>query len=836
MKNFAEIDQKWQKKWNELGCFQGEIDHSKPKYYVLEMFPYPSGKIHVGHLRNYSMGDVIARFYRANGYNVLYPMGWDAFGLPAENAAIQNKVHPSDWTFSNIASMRDQIKSIGCSYDWRREIATCSPEYYKHEQEFFIKLLKSNLAYQKESVVNWDPVDNTVLANEQVVDGRGWRSGALIEKKKLKQWFLRITNYAGELLDDIQSLKGWPESVRIMQENWIGKSLGANVQFKIEADGSNIEIFTTRPDTLFGASFIAVAYDHDIVSSIIHREEIKKFVEICSHMSTAQADIERAEKLGVHTGLYALHPFDPTKKLPIYIANFILKEYGTGAIFGCPGHDERDHEFAVKYDLPIIQVVDNEEEKIDVQKAPFIGEGKVINSEFLNGLSSSDAKKAAIKKLEEMGLGRSKVNFRLKDWGISRQRYWGCPIPVVYCRKCGVLPVKESDLPIELPYDVDFTGSGNPLDSHPTWKHTNCTSCSGEAERETDTFDTFFESSWYFARYCNNQHEAMVDKTAADYWLPVDQYIGGIEHAVLHLLYSRFFTKAMNDQNIISVREPFRNLLTQGMVLHATYKDSEGQWVYPNEINKSGDKLIHKDSGLVVTQGKVEKMSKSKKNVVDLDSILQNAGADTIRLFILSDSPPERDLEWSESGVDGCSKFLVKLMQLAEKIRNTNFDKSADENLLHKTHLTIKLVTADIKNFHFNKAIARIRELYNYVSVLSDSSNSGTIPFAFEVIIRLLNPFTPHITEEIWQILGKQNILAIQTWPEFDENLTIANNVTIAVQINGKLRATIEAALNCAKDELEKTAILHPDVIKHLNSSQIKKVIIVPNKIVNFVI
>ena len=836
MRNFAEIDAKWQKIWNDLECFNAEIDHSKPKYYVLEMFPYPSGKIHVGHLRNYSMGDVIARFYRANGYNILYPMGWDAFGLPAENAAIQNKIAPSDWTLSNIASMREQIKSVGCSYDWRREIATCTSDYYKHEQEFFIQLLNKKLAYQKESVVNWDPVDNTVLANEQVVDGRGWRSGALIEKKKLTQWFLRITNYAEELLEDIKDLEGWPDSVRTMQENWIGKSTGANVHFKIEGGNDYIEVFTTRPDTLFGASFVAVAYDHSIVSSIKDNEDVKNFIDICTHMSTAQADIEKSEKLGVSTGIYVLHPFDPTKKIPVYIANFVLKEYGSGAIFGCPAHDERDHEFAKKYNLPIVPVVKPLDNSVDVHEAPYTGDGTIINSDFLNSLSVQEAKKASIERLEFLSLGSTKVNYRLKDWGVSRQRYWGCPIPVVYCTTCGMLPVKLSDLPIELPNDVDFTGSGNPLSNHLSWKHTACPNCSAPAVRETDTFDTFFESSWYFARYCNNKHSKMVDKVAADYWLPVDQYIGGVEHAVLHLLYSRFFTKAMNDANILSIREPFKKLLTQGMVLHATYKDEKGSWIYPDEVVKADIGFLHKESGLRVSQGKVEKMSKSKKNVVDLDSILKEYGADTIRLFILSDSPPERDLEWSESGVDGCSKFLAKLVLFASKIKDIDLPDKIDAKLLHQTHLTIKLVTSDIKNFHFNKAIARIRELYNNLSDAFDHNKTTTLIFAFESVIRLLNPFTPHVTEEIWQKLGRSEILALASWLEFDEKLAFSNSITIAVQINGKLRGTIEASSDCETAELEKAASSNPEVLKYLSDKEIKKVIVVPNRIVNFVI
>jgi len=861
MRNFPEIDAKWQNIWHEGKYFYSEINSNKKKYYVLEMFPYPSGKIHVGHLRNYSIGDVIARFYRANNYNVLYPMGWDAFGLPAENAAIQNKIHPLDWTLSNIQNMREQIKSVGISYDWRKELTTCLPEYYKHEQSFFIKLLKKNLAYQKESVVNWDPVDNTVLANEQVIDGRGWRSGALVEKKNLKQWFLKITNYAEELLDGIKQLDGWPESVKTMQENWIGKSFGANVHFKIKNSDQEIIIYTTCPDTLYGASFIAICYDHNIISQIEKTDEINDFISKCRHMSTSAVDIEKAEKYGVKTNLVVKHPFDPSIELPVYIANFVLREYGTGAIFGCPAHDQRDHEFATKYHLPIKQVVEPKNEKIDVVKEPYTKRaGKIINSEFLDGLEVEEAKLASIKKLEEIKFGKACTNFKLKDWGVSRQRYWGCPIPIIYCNDCGTVPVKEQDLPVELPYDIDFTGSGNPLDKHPTWKNTNCPLCSKPSTRETDTFDTFFESSWYFARFCNNNYKTMVDKNAADYWLPVDQYIGGIEHAILHLLYARFFTKAMNDEGILgtsslkhktelyennidfakkdsNIREPFKNLLTQGMVLHATFKDSEGNFIYPSDVVKAGKGLAHKDSGLKVTEGKIEKMSKSKKNIIDLDSIIKRTGADTVRMFVLSDSPPEKELDWSESGIDGCSKFLTKLFVTAEKIKFGKFTVDQDKKLLSFTHITIKMVTNDIRNFHFNKAIARIRELYNMLSEeLFKKSTSSTLTFAFNTIIKLFNPFAPHITEEIWSYLGNKKLLVENSWPSYDESLAKSKEVTIAVQVNGKLRGTVTLEAGSSKEEVENLAKKNSEINKYLDGVLIKKLIVIPDKIINFVI
>jgi leucyl-tRNA synthetase len=836
MKNISEIEAKWQKIWRESSCFESDTNSSKPKYYVLEMFPYPSGKIHVGHLRNYSMGDLLSRFYRSTGFNVLYPMGWDSFGLPAENAAIQNNIHPSKWTLSNISSMRDQIKSMGNSYDWRREVTTCLPDYYGHEQAFFLDLLEKGLAYQKESVVNWDPVDNTVLANEQVIDGRGWRSGAVVEKRKLKQWFLKITDYAEELLEDTYKLDGWPESVKLMQQNWIGKSVGANIKFKIKNSDQEIVVYSTRPDTLFGASFLAVAYDHEIISEIQQTEEIQKFISKCKSMSTALEDIEKAEKEAVYTGIMVLHPFDESKEIPVYIANYVLKDYGTGAVFGCPAHDERDHEIALKYKLPIIQVVKTDSE-IDILKQADTAEGTVINSDFLNGFSTKDAKLESIKKLESIGKGEAKTNFRLKDWGISRQRYWGCPIPIIHCDDCGAVPVSKSELPVTLPEDADFSKTGNPLDNHPSWKHVNCPKCGKEALRETDTFDTFFESSWYFARYCNNKHPSMVDKNSADYWLPVDQYIGGIEHAVLHLLYARFFTKAMSDSGYVSIREPFVKLLTQGMVLHATYKDEDGNWVYPTDVVSESGELKDKTSGKRVFAGKQEKMSKSKKNVIDLDNTIKNYGADTVRLFILSDSPPERDLEWSDSGVDGCYKFIMKLFAISDKISSISFENSDDSKLLTKTHATIKDVTSDIKLYHFNKAIARIRELFNALSdVVSSGSKSITIKFAFESILKLLNPFTPHCTEEIWSNFGNNEILAKSNWPIFDEKLTVSDNVTIAVQINGKLRGTILVPNSLSSDEVKDIAKNSKEISKYLENVTIKKTIVIPNKIVNFVV
>lgn len=877
--NPKSIEQKWQKIWQDEKAFEALIDKQKPKYYVLEMLPYPSGKVHVGHLRNYSIGDVLARFIKAQGYNVLHPMGWDAFGLPAENAAISNNSHPADWTYKNIADMRTQLKSIGFSYDWSKEVTTCDPDYYKHEQKFFLELYKKGVAYQKESAVNWDPVDQTVLANEQVVDGRGWRSGALVEKRYLKQWFLKITDYAEDLLSEIKNLQGWPENVRTMQEKWIGKSEGANFHFEVDGhDGVKIEVFSTRPETLFGASFVGVAYNHPVIEALgIHNSansqvaaQITDFIEKCSHNSVAAAEIEKLEKEGVFTGFYAKHPFDSSIKLPIIIANFILMDYATGAVFGCPAHDERDHIVATKMGLPIKQVVApiNSEALLDCNLAAYTGDGVMVNSAFLDGLSLQEAKKRAIDALEKRGVGQRKINYRLKDWGVSRQRFWGCPIPIIYCDTCGIQPVPEDQLPVKLPEDVSFSGNGNPLANHPSWKHTTCPSCQKTATRETDTFDTFFESSWYFTRYCDPLADEMTGKEATNYWMAVDQYIGGVEHAVMHLLYARFFTKLMQEQGHVSVREPFTNLLTQGMVLHATYKDAKGNWLYPDEVVKNGGQFTVKATGEVATQGKIEKMSKSKKNVVDLETIIDNHGADAIRLFILSDSPPEKDLEWSASGIEGASRFLTKLYNIADIIAGLKLDQKNElaqegsklhnddqenntkqsDKLLQATYKTTDFVTEDIKAFRLNKAIARMRELFNQICDVLNASDlvSGgdfvskqainDLIVAFETLIKLLNPFIPHLTEEIWQQLGNDQKLYKMSWPSFDKSLIKNETCVIAIQINGKLRATEEFDINVTEDELKSVIMQIPAVQKHLEGNIVKKIIVVPKKIVNIVI
>lgn len=832
--NITDIEQKWQAVWDDRSCFNTNYSKDKPKYYVLEMLPYPSGKIHVGHLRNYAIGDVLSRFLRAKGYNVLHPMGWDAFGLPAENAAIANKSHPAIWTYSNIDSMKQQLKSLGLSYDWNKEIATCSPSYYKHEQKFFLELLSNGLAYQKESIVAWDPVDQTVLANEQVIDGRGWRSGALVERKSLKQWFLKITNYAEELLNEIDNLHGWPDSVRSMQRKWIGKSIGAYVDFKIKDRDDKVTIFTTCPETLFGASFVAISYNHPILHSIDKTSNIQDFINKCSHMSVSSADIEKAEKDGIDTGIKVLHPFDSSIELPLLIANFVLMDYGTGAVFGCPGHDERDHELAIKMNLPITQVITNDGLEINIKNTAYTGDGVMINSKFLNGLNRDSAKSLAIEKLEYSHIGVSATNYRMRDWGISRQRFWGCPIPIIYCDDCGVLPIPDDQLPVELPEDVDFSGHGNPLDNHPSWKYVKCHHCAKEAIRETDTFDTFFESSWYFTRYCNNKALSMTDRESVDYWLPVDQYIGGVEHAVMHLLYARFFTKVMNECGYVNIREPFKNLLTQGMVLHATFKDENGKWLYPKEAAEL------KKNGFKVIEGKIEKMSKSKNNVIDLEFILENFGADTARMFVLSDSPPEKDLEWSNTGIEGCYKFINKLFAMSDSISNTKEYNELDfENniLLKQIHETIKYVSEDIEKFRLNKAIARIRELFNSVSDASTKEYlKPLVSFGFQVIIRLLNPFIPHVTEEIWSKISKGEILAETPFPKYNEKYLITSSMTMAIQVNGKLRATHEYSVDVTEDEMRNIALEIPLVKKHTDGKNIRKIIIVPGKIINIVL
>jgi len=854
--NFRETEAKWQKVWDGRQTFRAVMDKARPKYYVLEMFPYPSGRIHMGHVRNYTQGDVIARYKRAKGFNVLHPMGWDAFGLPAENAAMEKKVHPKEWTYQNIATMKAQLKSMGLSLDWSRELATCDPSYYRHEQKMFLDFWKAGLAYRREAWVNWDPVDNTVLANEQVIEGRGWRTGAPVERRKLTQWNLKITTFADELLSRLDTLDRWPEKVRLMQANWIGKSRGARLFWDLtDASGTDrgkLEIFTTRPDTLFGASFMALSPEHPITAELAANDPgLQRFVAECRKTGTAAAEVETAEKQGYKLPLLARHPLIPGKTIPVYAANFVLMEYGTGAIFGCPGHDERDHEFATKYGLPILQVVApaNPKDKIDIAAAPFVEDGVIVNSQFLNGLEVEDAKALVIARLEEMKVGKGTTQYRLRDWLVSRQRYWGCPIPAIHCDKCGVVPVPEKDLPVKLPDDVTFDKPGNPLDRHPTWKHVACPTCGSPARRETDTFDTFIDSSWYFDRFTSPGVEtAPFDREENEYWMPVDQYIGGVEHAILHLLYSRFWTRAMREVQMTGRDEPFDGLFTQGMVCHETYRASDGTWLLPEEIERTaGGNVVRAADKSPVEVGRSEKMSKSKKNVVDPDQIIRDYGADTARWFMLSDSPPERDLEWTEAGVTGAWRFQQRLHRIASEAmaglpaagaaKPAAFSDAATE-LRRAAHKTIAGLSADIEAFHFNKAVARLYELANTISAFRarDAGDSWALREALEVFVRLIGPMTPHLAEQLWQELGHQALLADAPWPVADAALLVDDTVTVAVQLNGKLRGTIQLPKDAPKDTAETAALALPELVRGLNGKTPKRVIVVPNRIVNVVL
>jgi len=842
--NFHEAERHWQSVWRDRGSFAAKTDPSRPKYYVLEMFPYPSGKLHVGHVRNYTMGDVVSRFKRARGFNVLHPMGWDAFGLPAENAAIAGHTHPGKWTYENIATMGAQLKLIGLAYDWDREIATCHPEYYRHEQKMFLDFLAKGLAYRKESWVNWDPVEHTVLANEQVIDGRGWRSGALVEKRLLSQWFLKITDFADELLDGIETLDRWPERVRVMQSNWIGRSEGARVQFALEGDGfagQRLEIFTTRPDTLFGASFCAISANHPIAQRLATEDPaIAAFNADCNRMGTSEAAIETAEKLGLKTRVSVAHPFLPGVRLPVYIANFVLMEYGTGAIFGCPAHDQRDLDFARKYDLPVTVVVRPAD-----GPAPEIGteafvatDGILINSHFLDGLAVPEAKRAVIDRLESLEAGRGTIQYRLRDWGVSRQRYWGCPIPIIHCETCGIVPVPAKDLPVKLPDDVSFDQPGNPLDRHPTWKHVSCPTCGGAATRETDTFDTFFESSWYFARFCSPRSDQAFDKPDVDYWLPVDQYIGGIEHAILHLLYSRFFVRALRACGYLDLAEPFAGLFTQGMVCHQTYQDAAGQWLYPEQVT-IGEDGSATSNGQPVTIGRLEKMSKSKKNLVGLEDIVSSYGADTARLFLLSDSPPERDLEWTESGVEGTWRYVNRLFRLIYEHQGrlspigTKTENTGETRRL--VHKTVAAVTEDLEQFRFNRGVARLRELSNHLEGVAGTVDGAVLREALEVLVTLIGPMMPHLAEELWRLMGHDALLIDQSWPVADPDLVRDDTVKLAVQVNGKLRGTLELPRDVGEEQARVAALAMPEVQRMLEGKPVRKVVVVPNRVINVV-
>jgi len=849
--NFRENEAKWQAAWDKAAVFRAGEDRARPKYYVLEMFPYPSGRIHMGHVRNYTMGDVVARYRRARGFNVLHPMGWDAFGLPAENAAIERGIHPADWTYSNIAAMRAQLKMLGLSLDWSREIATCHPGYYRHQQRMFLEFLEAGLVYRKESLVNWDPVDRTVLANEQVIDGRGWRSGAPVERRNLNQWFFRITDCADELRSALDTLDRWPAKVRLMQENWIGRSEGAYVDFPIDGLSDGVTVFTTRPDTLFGASFVAIATDHPLAAERAAKDPaLAAFIAECRTLGTTEEAIETAEKRGYHTGLRARHPFLADATLPVFVANFVLMGYGTGAIFGCPAHDQRDLDFARKYDLdvtPVVVPADTDAKTFFVGTEAYTGDGRLHNSGFLDGLDVAAAKTAAIARLESLGRGRGATTYRLRDWGISRQRYWGCPIPIVHCESCGAVPVPAEQLPVELPRDVDFSVPGNPLDRHPTWKHVACPACGKPALRDTDTMDTFVDSSWYYARFCSARSERPVDRAAADYWLPVDQYIGGVEHAILHLLYSRFFTRAMRTVGHLDLDEPFAGLFTQGMVCHETYKDEAGKWLFPEDVEKQpGGAAVTVKGARPVSVGRSESMSKSKKNVIDPETIVASYGADTARWFILSDSPPERDVEWTDAGVEGAFRHVNRMHRLVEDAlpslpaagapppRPLGDEATALRRAVHKT---IAGVTDDIERFHFNRAVAR---LYELTATLAGANESGSDAAwarreGIETLVRLSEPMMPHLAEALWARLGHRTMLAGAPWPIPDSLLVQDDTVKVAVQVNGKLRGTVELPRDAAQSAAEAAALALSPVTAALAGKTVRKVVVVPNRIVNVV-
>jgi leucyl-tRNA synthetase len=847
---FRATEAKWQQVWQERRSFEARIDPSRPKYYVLEMFPYPSGRIHMGHVRNYTMGDVVARLKRAQGFNVLHPMGWDAFGLPAENAAIAKGVHPAAWTYQNIAEMRAQLKAIGSSHDWSREIATCDPAYYRHEQAMFLDMLERGLVYRKESWVNWDPVDQTVLANEQVIDGRGWRSGAVVERRKLSQWFFKITAYAEELLQALDGLERWPEKVRLMQKNWIGKSQGARVRFQLADRSDAIEVFTTRPDTLYGASFVAIAPDHPLSAALARDDpQLAAFVGECLRGGTSEAEIETQEKRGFATGLACRHPLDPEWLVPVYVANFVLMDYGTGAIFGCPAHDQRDLDFARRYGLEVTPVVlppGADPATFEIGTEAYVGEGTLYHSAFLDGLDVEGGKRRVIAELEAKGVGRGETTWRLRDWGVSRQRYWGCPIPVIHCAACGVVPVPRDQLPVELPPDADFAKPGNPLERHPTWAAVACPRCGEPARRETDTFDTFTESSWYFARF-TDAHDAdrPFSREAAAYWLPVDQYIGGVEHAVLHLLYSRFYTRAMSACGYLDLDEPFAGLFTQGMITHATFKDEAGAWLEPGEVARDETGAWVTAAGRrPVTAGRVEKMSKSKRNTVDPAAIIEAYGADTARLFMLSDSPPDRDLEWTDAGVDGAWRYLNRLWRMVSEQApgltggETGELSPAGEALKRMVHRTIAQVTGELERLHFNKAVALVRELSNAVEGFQPAGDRdrAVLREALETTVLLLGPMVPHLAEELWQAMGHDRLLVETPWPVADAAWLETDSVTLPVQVNGKRRAEIVLPRGSSAAEAEALALADAAVLRAMEGKAPRRVVVVPDKIVNVVV
>ena len=836
------IEKKWQSFWSEHETFKSIIDRDKEKYYILEMFPYPSGKIHMGHVRNYTIGDVIARYKFMNGFNVLHPMGWDSFGLPAENAAKLNELNPGDWTKQNIEVMKNQLKMLGLSIDWDLEISTCDENYYKHQQELFIDFYNNGFVSRKETYVNWDPVEKTVLANEQVINGRGWRSNAVVERKKLSQWFFNISKFSNELLNDLEKLTGWPEKVKLMQKNWIGKSIGCELNFKIVGNKNHLSIFTTRPDTIFGASFIAVSVDHEICKSFKQKPDFETFKDHCSKIGTTEEALANAEKLGYNTNLFAEHPFIKDKKIPIYVANFVLMDYGNGAIFGCPAHDQRDFDFAKKYNLPILKVVSNEknfDNKKELLEA-FVGDGKMVNSEFLNGLSVNDAKKKIIDTIVKRKIGKKQTLFRLKDWGISRQRYWGCPIPMIYLEDGSIVPVDKSELPIKLPNDADLKSSGNPLENHPNWKKTTHKKTGKPAIRETDTLDTFVDSSWYFLRFCSPQNKiAPFSDEMVNYWMPVDQYIGGIEHAILHLLYSRFFMRAIKKSNKkIKYSEPFSNLFTQGMVCHETYKDSNGNWLYPDEVQIVTEKKVVKvKDKSEVTVGPSESMSKSKKNTVDPEIMIKEYGADAVRWFILSDSPPEKDVQWSDTGVFSANKFLQKIWNLNQTIlKKGNKVKSDSKKKVFEEKINLFTYKIDnaIKNFQFNVAIANFYEAYRYFNdSLELEISTKSLSDNMIKLMKLMLPFTPHLAHECLTILGCKNV---NKWPKIDEKILKRSTINMVVQINGKTRDVLNVKQNLNEKDVNNLILKSSRANKYLKNVKIIKTIFIKNKIINYII
>lgn len=838
----TEIEAKWQEAWDKGGIFTANHKADKPKYYVLEMFPYPSGRIHMGHVRNYTMGDVIARHKLATGHNVLHPMGWDAFGMPAENAAMAIGGHPKDWTYGNIADMRAQMKPLGLSIDWSREFATCDPEYYGQQQALFLDMLDTGLVYRKNAVVNWDPVDMTVLANEQVEQGRGWRSGALVERRELTQWFFKISDYSEELLDALDTLENWPAKVRLMQENWIGKSRGLQFGFERTDGGEPITVYTTRPDTLLGASFVGISPDHPIAKQLeAENPEVAEFVAECRKGGTTEEAIETAEKLGYDTGIRVKHPLDPNWELPVWIANFILMDYGTGAIFACPAHDQRDLDFCRKYGLPVVDTFFALDDDTPVDKIAFVPPKteKVLWVNHFAGLTEAtgdEAINATVDFAEKAGWGEGVTKYRLRDWGLSRQRYWGCPIPVVHCESCGVVPEKKENLPVRLPDDVTFDKPGNPLDRHPTWRDCACPSCGAPARRETDTMDTFVDSSWYFARFTAPHAETPTDLAEAEYWMNVDQYIGGIEHAILHLLYSRFFARAMNITGHLPKKaiEPFDALFTQGMVTHEIYqtRDANGRPVYHLPEDVTDGKLADGTKVEIIPSAK---MSKSKKNVVDPVSIISAFGADTARWFVLSDSPPERDVEWTAAGAEAAFKHLSRVHRIASEIAESDNPANADdETLLREMHKAIHDVTGGVESFGFNASIAK---LYAFTNTLA-KSKAGTAAKreAAKTLAQLMSPMTPHLSEELWQLLGGEGLVATALWPVADEAMLVDDTVTLPIQINGKRRAEISVAKDLDKAEVEKIALSTEAVQKALDGAAPKKVIVVPGRIVNVVV